>query len=907
MTALASTASDDHQLFTTTVNGATDLTALVPVSGAIGDYDWSGMSLQFQRSPDSAANLPCATLISDTHAICARHAGYTGTPIAAGDTYYFRTPAGTIATGVVAAKTTIDGDVALIRFDSNPSADLARYPIMLDQEVMVSQTFWAPEHDSTALLRECTSVTDSFIIHDDGGWGGTPASSGRPCVAPLDDGRLAILGTHYTALSFPRLDYHLSAIQAELGGYSETAETVEIDTTPPDLATSLAGRWKLNGVVTDSSGNGRNGTLNGTASFTTGGRTGGQCLSTVNTSSFLSVGTFDLGTSFGVGGWVKWNGTDSAVQTVFAKGDTFVDNDFRWQMYVIHGSNVIGANSPQAGGTNATFALSDSADLMFQANKWEHLFFTYTGGNLSCYRNGVLMATRAYTFDGDTTATVKIGANGANAFQWEGFFEDVWMFADRAPTAEEVVAIMNAGDIVIESPMYNQIIQRDTTTLLGDIPISGHYDSTLGTPTGIEGKFNGGAWTALTDCIIADGVFSGTLAGQATGTGNLEVRWANATSRTFVQYEVGVGRIFVVAGQSNAAGLGTNNQTYSGTAKCKMFTESHNTWKVLADPTNTDIAHGSIWPLLANALSTADDTCPIGFITTADGGTGLISDGATEDSYAWDRELNGASYLNMLDRVVLSGANAIEEVLWHQGEAEAYAANTTAEYYAAMVAFMENIRDDLPGSPLVRIAQLGQIPNTEPAADSHAIRQAQVLLFSHELARPGPVSHDINLADGGGDSLHFKTNAELQTMAERWASCLAGDIPPRIVGAYATVGTTSLILQYDQTLTTATPEAAAFTVTGSVNGPIVVSAAAASGSRVTLTLADAVIAGETLTVIYGSGNSGQGVTNPTVGTLPAYAQTFVGGAGVSSGDSAGFTAHTSVKFSPANFPYSYLG
>jgi hypothetical protein len=875
MTALASTASADHQLFTTTVDGSTDLTSLVYVSGAIGDYDWSGMSLQFQRSPDGAANLPCATLISDTHAICARHAGYTGTPITAGDTYYFRTPAGTIATGVVAAKTTISGDVALIRFAADPSADLARYPILLDQEVILGQTFWAPEHDSTALLRECTAVTDSFIVHGDGGWGGTPASSGRPCVAPLDDGRLAILGTHYTAASFPRLDYHLSAIQTELDGFSETVDTVDVSVTPPDLATSLAGHWKLNGVVTDSSGNGRNGTLQGTASFVSGGRTGGTCLSTANANEFMTVGTFDLGTSFGVGGWVKWNGVDSAVQVMFCKGDTFVDNDFRWQLYAIHGSSVIGGNSPQAGGTNATFGLVDSADLMFQLSKWEHIFFTHTGGQLSCYRNGVLMATTAFVFDSDTTATVKIGANGANAFQWEGCFEDVWMFADRAPTAEEVVAIMNAGDIVIESPMYNQIIQRDTTTLLGDIPISGYYDSTLGTPTGIEGKFNGGAWTALADCVIADGTFSGTLEGQATGTGNLEVRWTNATSRTFVQYEVGVGRIFLIAGQSNAAGLGTNDQTYSGTAKCKLFNETHGTWKVLADSTNSDVEHGSVWPLLANALSTADDTCPIGFITTADGGTGLITDGATEDSYAWDRELNGSSYLNMLDRVVLSGANAIEEVLWHQGEAEAYNANTTAEYYAAMSTLMANMRDDLPGAPRVRIAQLGQIPNTEPAADVHAIRQAQQLLWSHQLALPGPTCYDIDLADGGGDSLHFKTDAELLLLAQRWEDCLLTSGPP--VMRSITASGTTITITYDKTLTTATLGTDAWSVSGSIDGERTVSAATALGLQVTLTIDAAKADGEIFTVIYASGNTGQGITIPTASatSLPAAAQTLV--------------------------------
>jgi hypothetical protein len=49
MAILASTNSVDHQIFTAGVTTATDLAALVKVSGAIGTYDWSGMSLQFDR------------------------------------------------------------------------------------------------------------------------------------------------------------------------------------------------------------------------------------------------------------------------------------------------------------------------------------------------------------------------------------------------------------------------------------------------------------------------------------------------------------------------------------------------------------------------------------------------------------------------------------------------------------------------------------------------------------------------------------------------------------------------------------------------------------------------------------------------------------------------------------------
>jgi hypothetical protein len=910
MTLLASTASDDHQLFTTTVSGATDLTALVHVSGAIGDYDWSGMSLQFERSPDSTINLPTCTLISETHAVCANHAGYSATPIAAGDEYHFRTPAGTIATGIVAEKTQIGSlDVALIRFTADPSVELARYPILLEQEVMATNTFWAPEHNSIVLLRECTTVTDDYIFHDDGGWGGTPASSGRPCMVPLDDGSLAILGTHYTAGAFPRLDYHHSLIQAELDGFGETVDTVEVGDAVPDtdidLTTNLFARWRLNGTVNDSSGNARHGTLQGAAAFVSGGRTGGTCLSTVNANDYMTCGTGNPGGTFSVGGWVKWNGVSSAVQVLFCKCDTFAVGDMEWQMNWTPGTTQIGANRAGAG-ASPTWSNSDSVDLAFQADRWEHVFFTYDGTNLTLYRNGVQISpARAYAIGDDNAALIKIGANAANAFQFEGFFEDVWIFENRVLTAEEVVGVMNAGDITVTSPQWRQIIQRDTTTLLGDIDISGFYDPLLGTPTDIQAKHASGSYASLSNLIISGGVFNGTLTDVPTGVGDLTVKRTD-TNATFVQPLVGVGRNFLVIGQSNAEGLGTNQQTYSGAATCSRFTEDHSTWRAMADPSDSDSGSGSIWVLLANLLSAADTTCPLSFHTAADVGTGLIP--LEGDAAEWDKATSGASYLDMQARLSASGVNAIEQCLWHQGEAEAYNPVTTAEYYAAMVEFMENISVDVPGSPRVRIAQLGQIPNTEPVDEVHAIRQAQQLLWSHSLALPGPACYDINLADESGDSIHFKTNTELQTMADRWYACIAGGSPPRIVSASATPGGTSLVLRYDQTLVTTALGATAFTVTGSVSGAIVVSAAAAAGKLVTLTLADPTIAGETLTVIFASGNTGQGVTVPTVSaTLLAPAQTFIGGAGGVTGDSASFTVHTHAHFSPAHFPVSYLG
>jgi hypothetical protein len=348
------------------------------------------------------------------------------------------------------------------------------------------------------------------------------------------------------------------------------------------------------------------------------------------------------------------------------------------------------------------------------------------------------------------------------------------------------------------------------------------------------------------------------------------------TDSTFVQPLVGVGRNFLIAGQSNAQGLGTNLQTYSGTIMCSQGTEDHSSWRPLADQTDSDTGSGSIWPLLANLLDAADDTCPIGFITVADAGTGLIP--LEGDAAEWDKATDGTSYLDMQARLTALGVNAIEEVLWHQGEAEVYNPATTEAYYAAMVTFLENIAADVPGAPRVRIAQLGQV-TAEVLDDLHAIRQAQQLLWSHPLALPGPACYDVNLADGGGDSLHFKTDAELLEMANRWADCLLTSGPP-VMRSMSVSGTT-ITIRYDKALATATLGTAAWSVTGST-GARTVSAATALGPLVTLTINTPAKSGETFTVIYANANTGQGITIPTglATALPAAAQTLVYDAGI---------------------------
>jgi hypothetical protein len=144
----------------------------------------------------------------------------------------------------------------------------------------------------------------------------------------------------------------------------------------------------------------------------------------------------------------------------------------------------------------------------------------------------------------------------------------------------------------------------------------------------------------------------------------------------------------------------------------------------------------------------------------------------------------------------------------------------------------------------------------------------------------GPATYDINLADEGGDSLHFKTLAEQQAQADRVAAVIDNRSPPQMRAITSTVGSPTVVVHYDDTLDTATLGAAPFNVTGIVAGveeAKTVTAAAASGTQVSVTLSENTVDGESYRLAFAEANTGQGVALPTSSAtgLNAVAQTFV--------------------------------
>jgi hypothetical protein len=419
---------------------------------------------------------------------------------------------------------------------------------------------------------------------------------------------------------------------------------------------------------------------------------------------------------------------------------------------------------------------------------------------------------------------------------------------------------VGSGSVAITTPAQYKTFQRTTNGQLsgtpggttGAIAITGTY---TGSPTAIEASFNGGAYATI-DAAPAAGTYSGTLTGQAEGQGTLTVRFTNDTGVTGTKADIGIGDVFVVAGQSNAEGHGTNNQSYShASLKATKFSEA-DAWANCTDPTDLD-AGGSFWPLLATYLL-ADLGVPVAFITAAENDTGL-HDGDWIDG--------GTAYVNMQAQVTASGVNGVRAVLWNQGERDVLDEVTRVQHYADLVELAADITADIAGAPKMIVMPIGD-DTVIDAADMDEIRLAQQDSWADANIFEGPLLHDFNLVGGANDGVHYKTDADLLEGSKRWWACIDKALyggtatAPVIVGAVASLARDQVTVEFDQTLDTGLTFTTTAWVVKDGGTPMTVSTVAYHASPTKLVVTTSAAASGALTLSLGLGRTAAGGVIP---------------------------------------------
>lgn len=317
------------------------------------------------------------------------------------------------------------------------------------------------------------------------------------------------------------------------------------------------------------------------------------------------------------------------------------------------------------------------------------------------------------------------------------------------------------GSIAITSPVEYQTFQRNDSNQ-HSIAVTGTFSVSSGTLTGIQVRWNGGGWVNAT---LGSGTFTATLPNQNVGQGTLEARFRNNTAVTDSVQHVGVGDVYMIAGQSNAETQIASAQTYTipgSGVRASMF--KLGSWALLADPVKNNASPGlpgSIYPLLANSLQSIDSSIPIAFIPTAKGSTGLVNEAH------WTK--GGTEYNTAISIIQNSGVNSLR-ILWYQGERDSQNGVTQSAYQTALSQMLDDFQADLsmPNIKLVCMS-LGDAASAVVATFG-PIRLAHQNRWNNDAdilwAAP---NYDYNLIT---DPIHWTTNQEASDLTARWTRAL---------------------------------------------------------------------------------------------------------------------------------------
>lgn len=340
-------------------------------------------------------------------------------------------------------------------------------------------------------------------------------------------------------------------------------------------------------------------------------------------------------------------------------------------------------------------------------------------------------------------------------------------------------AATDLGRLDLISPLDYQVIQRTTRTN-GTLVIAGAIARDTHLPDAMEFRLAGhsmsgdlpGKWQPLT--LDTQGAkFRGEVSVPAGGWYRLEVRAmlkGKEISKVSIEH-VGVGEIFVIAGQSNSANYGEEKQKTS-TGLVTAFDGS--AWCLAEDPEpGAGGRGGSFMPLFGDAMATRYHV-PIGIVAMGIGSTSVrewlptgtriarlptrTNNVVTNAVGEW--EASGKIFERFASRLKQLGPHGFRAVLWHQGESDANQAdpartlpgNLYQDYLTQLVrASRKEAGWEIPWF----VAQASyHSPTDTGSAD---IRAAQKALWDSGIALQGPDTDTLTgeMREKNGQGIHL--------------------------------------------------------------------------------------------------------------------------------------------------------
>ena len=247
---------------------------------------------------------------------------------------------------------------------------------------------------------------------------------------------------------------------------------------------------------------------------------------------------------------------------------------------------------------------------------------------------------------------------------------------------------------------------------------------------------------------------------------------------------VGIGEVFVIAGQSNAANHGEEKQR---TKTNLVSTLNGKSWQSCIDPQpGASGDGGSFIPPFADAIARQYNV-PVGIVACGIGATSVrewLPKGTTFNiaptlierveqlqNGAWQSK--GEAYEIFINRMKELGKFGFRAVLWHQGESDAnqpternstLPGNLYMQYMNTLIT--ESQKTIGWKAPWFSAMATYHVPGDEFSAD---IQQAQKAVWASALAMEGPNTDELKgeMRDNNGKGVHFSGKG-LQKHAELW-------------------------------------------------------------------------------------------------------------------------------------------
>ncbi len=354
-----------------------------------------------------------------------------------------------------------------------------------------------------------------------------------------------------------------------------------------------------------------------------------------------------------------------------------------------------------------------------------------------------------------------------------------------APAAGEFIAgrpldVPESVVLRLDEPRDYQVFQRQTPTK-GPVRVAGRV------PTGtdkLEVQIQGN-WQPV-EFKKDDGSFHAELSVPPGGWYACRARATGAAKllATAEAPHVGVGEVFVVAGQSNAANSG-EEKLRTKTGRVAAFDGAR--WQPANDPQpGAGGSGGSFMPPFGDAVAERFKV-PVGLVACGVGGTSVrewLPRGAkfphpptvsvyVQQLAGGEWESKGAIFPMFVARMKQLGPHGFRAVLWHQGESDANQKNPTRTlpgrlYRQYLDQLIHDSRREIGWDAPWFVAQVSyHVPGDEASPD---IRAAQKSLWDAGVALEGPDTDALKgeLREQNGQGVHFSGKG-LREHAARWA------------------------------------------------------------------------------------------------------------------------------------------